>query len=276
MNIYDTITNRIIDQLERGVAPWTQPWRGGASGAPANFVSQRNYSGINTLLLGLSGYTSRYWLTYRQAVALGGHVRKGETGTPIVFVSAFDSKTETKRDGTPQRVAFLKTYSVFNVTQCDGVDTAADVPVTPVAPVEAAEAIAAGYDGPSRDLHADRAYYRPATDHVAVPALDRYAKAASYYNTLFHELIHSTGHASRLSRAAVVDVQHFGNALYSREELVAEVGAAFLCATAGLETVAASASYCQSWLTVLKADNRLIVSAASQASAAANYILHRD
>jgi antirestriction protein ArdC len=279
MNVYDIVTEKICTALASGVAPWHKPWVGGPAGAPRNLISQRAYSGVNTLLLGLSGYSNPDWLTYKQATGLGGNVRKGEKSTVIVFFTQFGPTPKAgAATADPQtRAAMLRYYNVFNVEQCDGLPSpaAAAAVTSHHEPIDVAEAIAAGYvDGPTVDRFGTSAWYRPSSDHVSVPSLHAHINPAAFYSTLFHELAHSTGHSSRLDRAGITETAHFGTATYSKEELVAEIAAAFLCSTAGLDcTIPQSASYCAAWLKVLKGDSRMIISAASQASKAANRIL---
>jgi len=274
MTVYEIVTGKICAELERGVVPWRKPWVGGDQ-APANLISKRAYTGINPLLLSLSGYSSPYWLTYKQAAELGGTVRKGEKSSLVVFYAKLQSKTRTLENGDPDTFAMLRYYNLFNVTQCDGIN--GHIPVVPtrmIEPLTAAEAIIDGYrDKPSIDDHVSAAWYRPSLDLIGMPPRDTFTSADGYYSTLFHECIHSTGHASRLDRVGVSKEQKRGSETYSKEELIAELGAAFLCADAGIEnTIPQSAAYCASWLKALKGDSKLIVSAASGASKAARYI----
>ena len=275
MNVYDIVTQKICAELERGVVPWRKPWVGGDQ-APANLISKRAYTGINPLLLSLNGYSSPYFLTYKQAAELGGTVRKGEKSSLVVFYAKLQSKTRTLENGDPDTFAMLRYYNLFNVTQCDGID--GHVPVVPtrtIEPLDAAEAIINGYtDKPTIDDHVSAAWYRPSLDLIGMPPRNTFTSADGYYSTLFHECIHSTGHASRLDRQGVTgEKANRGSETYSREELIAELGAAFLCADAGIEnTIPQSAAYCASWLKALKGDSKLIISAASGASKAARYI----
>jgi|TARA_R110000824_G_C15195934_1_gene675263 antirestriction protein ArdC len=275
MSVYDIVTEKICAELERGVVPWQKPWVGGDQ-APANLISKRAYTGINPLLLSLSGYSSPYWLTYKQAAELGGTVRKGEKSSLVVFYAKLQSKTRTLENGDPDTFAMLRYYNLFNVTQCDGIEGHIPaVPTRTIEPLDAAEAILEGYaDKPAIDDHVSAAWYRPSLDLIGIPPRDTFTSADGYYSTLFHECIHSTGHVSRLDRQAVTGGKaNHGSETYSREELIAELGAAFLCADAGIEnTIPQSAAYCASWLKALKGDSKLIISAASGASKAARYI----
>ena len=282
-SVADIVTDRIIAALETGVAPWRKPWR--ASGVSlrfaTNLISRKAYSGCNQFLLLSAGYASPYWLTYKQAAALGGQVRKGEKGCPVIYVGrAEDKKKAPKKDGKASSFTFLKYYTVFNVEQVDGLGDHVPVPVvvTPNenAPIAACEAIWAGYkDAPRVSRDAARAYYSPALDYIAIPDITAFDTADAYYATLFHEGIHSTGHESRLNRdgvSAAKEAAAFGSETYGKEELVAELGAAFLCAEAGIDNIPATASYCASWIKVLKGDSSLIISAAAAAQKAYRYI----
>jgi antirestriction protein ArdC len=244
-----------------------------ASLPPANLVSKKTYRGINFFLLSLAGYGSQYWLTFRQAQALGGNVRKGEHGTKIVFWKFDKYETETADGETEKRKsAFLRYYVVFNLEQTEGLKALLALP--PARPIESAEAIVAGMPNPPTFEQDFRASYVPSKDTVTMPSRTAFPSQAEYYSTLFHELTHSTGHAKRLARDGFDRPQMFGSDSYSREELVAEMGSAMLCGVAGIEqsTVANSAAYLQSWTARLKGDSRLVVSAASAAQKAADFI----
>jgi antirestriction protein ArdC len=272
-SVYSIITEQIVQQLESGVAPWRKPWN---IAPPANLVSGRPYRGINTLLLAIRGWGSPWWLTYKQAAERGGHVRRGEHGAKVVFWKCDKYETETPDGATVERTsAILRYYTVFNVEQCEGIG--APQAACTVNPIEECERIIAGMPGKPGFAQDARAWYRPSTDTVGMPARTAFDSAEGYYGTLFHELTHSTGHASRLGREGIEKLEQFGSESYSREELVAEIGSAMLCGIAGIapQTVANSASYLQSWLRVLRADARMVISAASAAQKAADYILGR-
>jgi antirestriction protein ArdC len=285
-SIYQTVTERIISSLKAGVMPWEKPWKrpcyaGGPF--PRNFYTGKPYRGINVLLLWSSEYSSPFWLTFKQAQALKGSVRKGEHGTPIVFYKQLPEHATKDEEATSEdeRVPFvLCHYTVFNVEQCDGL-TLPEISQPAIAPeigeVELCESIVTRWENrPALYLNSSteyRAYYRPSTDSVHMPARSRFVDAPHYYSTLFHELVHSTGHESRLHRTFG---DSFGGELYSKEELVAEMGAAFLCAIAGIaneHTDRNTTAYIQNWISRLEEDNRLIIHAAANAQKAADCIL---
>lgn len=269
-SVYEIVTSRILAELEKGQVPWRKPWR---TLPPANLISKKPYRGINVFLLALAGFGSQYWLTYRQAQALGGNVRKGEHGAKIVFWKCGRFETETADGETEERKsAFLRYYTVFNLEQTEGLRALLALP--PAFPIESAESIAAGMPNPPAFEQDSRAAYIPSRDTVTMPSRTAFDSQAEYYSTLFHELTHSTGHAKRLAREGFDTPQKFGSESYSREELIAEMGSAMLCGIAGIEqaTINNSAAYLQSWIKRLKADSRLVVSAASAAQKAADYI----
>lgn len=272
---YEIVTEAIIKQLESGVAPWRKPWR---TEMPANLASKKEYRGINVFLLASLGYGSRYWLTYRQAQTLGGSVRKGEHGSKVVFWKIDEYRKEDKETGETEnrKSILLRYYTVFNLEQCEGIKS--PEPTRVIAPLEQCETIVNSMPNPPGFEQDSRAFYRPSTDTVGVPARSAFDSAEEFYSTLFHELTHSTGHPSRVGREGIMEHNPFGSDDYSKEELVAEMGAAMLCGVAGIQsrTLDNSASYLQSWINRLRSDSRLIVSAASQAQKAADFILGRN
>jgi antirestriction protein ArdC len=282
-NVYRIITERVLALLEQGTIPWQKPWSTSAGDClPRNLASRKPYRGVNVFLLHAMGYGNPYWLTFKQAQALGGNVRKGERATPVVFWKWLDVD-EHDAQGKPQkeRVPMLRYYSVFNATQCDGIPT----PLPEGArrehtPIETAERIVASMPKRPAIAHGgDRASYSPAFDRVSMPQAETFSTAQHYYSVLFHELTHSTGHESRLNRKGVAgsdgEWSAFGSTPYAKEELVAEMGAAFLCGQAGIveRTIDTSAAYVANWLERLRNDNRLVVTAAAQAQKAADYVL---
>lgn len=271
---YNLITQRIIDQMEQGTVPWKKSWSVKISW-PRNLITNRPYRGINVFLLLAMSYESPFWLTFRQASELGGHIKKGEKACPVVFWKPIDVEDEDGKDEQKRRVPLLRVYHVFNQSQCEGlknVPPLSDQVGMLVKPVEIVERM------PQRPVIKQgmtKAFYSPADDFVGIPYPDKFTSEEEYHGVLFHELVHSTGHKTRLNRSSLSESRGFGSDPYCREELVAEMGAAFLCAQAGIEerTVENSASYLKSWLGRLKGDKKLIVYAAAQAQAAVDFIL---
>lgn len=285
ISLYDEVTQRIIAELEAGTVPWVRPWGGaaaGAAGLPVNASSGRAYSGVNILILWgavIGGdYPTQGWLTFRQALDAGGSVRKGEKGTGIVYADRFVPDAEKARvaqEGDDAKaVPFLKRFTVFNVAQCEGLPErfgAAPPPVPPCELLPRAEAVIAA-SGVGFQIGGNRAFYAPGPDFVQVPPQPAFAEALDYYRICLHELTHATGHKSRLARN---QTGAFGSKDYAREELVAEMGSAFLCAALGIAPTLRHADYLANWLGVLREDNRAIFRAASAASKAADWLLSR-
>ncbi len=284
MSLYDDITNKIIAELEAGRVPWVQPWGTAAAKAPlampANAATGRQYSGINVLILWGAviehGFPVQSWLTFRQALSLGGHVRKGERGTTVVYADRFIPDEERRRareaGEQAQAIPFLKRFTVFNVAQCE--DLPEDLTVAPPAPepgmIEPRVEALIKATGIDFRIGGNRAFYMPAADYVQVPPPQAYFETVNWHRTSLHELGHATGHASRLGR----DLSgSFGSKKYAFEELVAEMNAAFCCASIGIVPTVRHADYIGSWLEVLHEDNRAIMRAASQASKAADWLL---
>ena len=279
MQVYQKITDRIVELLERGVVPWHKPWVGGAADKPKNLNSGKPYRGINVFMLHAAGFESPWWLTFKQARERGGHVRKGEHGWPVVFWK-FLEVGGTDEDGKliNKNVPLLRQYTVFNVDQCEGVEAPAPAGCQTFdfdSIDEADRIVRAMPKQPPIRHDENRAYYRPSTDTVNMPKPERFSQPTEYYSTLFHELTHATGHASRLDRKLGSRLAAFGTPDYSREELVAEMGAAFLCGQAAIvqQTIENSAAYIGGWLKKLRSDKRLVVTAAAQAQKAADFIL---
>lgn len=286
-DVYQIVTDQVLAMLEAGTVPWRKPWAStAAGGTPLSMSTRKPYRGINPFLLICSaaaqGFTSPWWGTYEQIAERGGQVRKGEESTMIVFWKR-GTKTVTD-EATGQDVsrpwAMLRYFRVFNADQAEGLADKWRVIAEPKAdhdPIADAEALTADYEGSLASIAfgGSRAFYSPAKDHVQVPALSDHSSPEEYYSTKFHELTHSTGHSSRLNREGIVEGHRFGDALYSKEELIAEMGAAMLAGIAGIEqvTLPNSAAYLASWIKVLKGDAKLLVSAAAAAQRAADLIL---
>lgn len=279
----EILTERILADLEAGnVPPWHKPWRADVS-MPRNASSGKAYRGANVWLLLLTaqanGYSDPRWMTFNQCKELGGSVLPGSKSTPVVFWKSMPGKEA--EDGTTERGGMmLRFYSVFNVAQTEGCKLA-DLPTVEniIDPIEAAEAIVAGMPNPPRIVHdGSRACYSPMLDLIQLPKREAFDNAEAVYGTLFHELGHSTGHPTRLARTGVTEGQHFGSDNYGREELVAEMTAAFLAAEAGIAPAIMpnTTAYLASWIRTIKEDPRIILTAAAQAQKAADHILGRS
>ena len=288
-SLYDEVTAKIIAQLEEGIFPWAQPWSSEAAmpGLPRNAISGRPYSGINVLILwgAVAGgaYPLQDWLTFKQALAAGGCVRKGERGQTIFYADRFtpDERHEqagsaaggsAQSDGEKRSVPFLKRFTVFNAAQCEGLPErlTADLTLLPERELhDAAEALIAATGADFR-IGGAQAFYDVGGDYVQVPPQPAFTAQIDYYRTALHELGHWTGHATRLGRD---QSGRFATAAYAREELRAELASAFLCAALGIVPTVRHADYLGSWLEVLRSDARAIFKAASQASKAADLLL---
>ena len=273
MDIYAEVTARIMEQMEQGIIPWEKPWI--ACGKAVSHATGKAYSLLNQMLLGRPGE----YLTFKQCQQAGGRVRKGEKASMVVFWKWIEQEDE--ETGEKKEIPFLRYYNVFHIDQCEGISAKHTQETTfpdSADTLETAQNII--YEYLSREgvklthQEGDRAFYRPATDEVVLPIRKQFVSTAEYYSTVFHELTHSTGHPTRLNR--LNRPSFFGTKDYSKEELVAEIGAAALVNHVGLETDHSfrnSAAYVQNWLQVLKDDKRFIVSAAGKAEKAVNLIL---
>jgi antirestriction protein ArdC len=283
-NLYREITDKIIAELEQGIVPWVQPWTSGKQlsplGLPINGLTRRSYCGINILLLWSAledrGFASPYWVTFKQCIAMGGSVRKGEKGTHVYFADRFvpqKEKARAEKDGDEANsIAFLKRYTVFNSEQCDGLPKGLIAKAEPKPEwqiVPEAEALIAATGADFR-IGGDQAFYVPSEDFIRIPNQTAYADQINWYRTAFHELGHWTGHKTRLDRNLTTK---FGTVDYAREELVAEMATAFVCASLGIVPTVRHADYIGNWLKVLKEDAKAIVRAASLASKASDFIL---
>ena len=285
IDVYEVVTDQVVKLLEAGTIPWRRPWKGRLQ-HPQNAKSGAHYRGINPFILEVArltgGWTDHRWLTFKQAKDAGGNVRKGEKSTLVVFWNWYDKKNA--ETGETDRFPVLKYFRVFNIEQTENVDESrlkADGDTyepTEWEAIEAAESVASDWLGRSGITYEERgvvAAYRPADDSLMMPDRDRFEVPSEFYSVLFHELTHATGHGSRLDR---LDSSTFGSEAYGREELVAEMGSAFLCGHCGIEaqTIQNSAAYISGWLKVLKSDKRLIASAAAAAQRAADLILGKS
>jgi antirestriction protein ArdC len=269
---YERITERIVSLLEQGTVPWHKPWTV-KTGLPRNLISKKPYRGINVFLLMAMSYESPHWLTFRQAIQLGGNVKKREKACPVVFWKRM--KNEDEASDEPQKAPLLRLYHVFNTAQCEGLK---DAPGEVQMPVTKPAEVVAGMPQPPVVKHGmAQAFYSPTDDCVGIPERERFDGEAGYFATLFHELVHATGHTKRLNRASIAERNGFGSDPYCKEELIAELGSAFLCGYADIvdRTIDNSAAYLEGWLKQFQNDRTLIVSAAAQAQKAADFILGR-
>lgn len=303
-DLYQQVTDKIIVAIENGTLPWRKPWRTNQprmspnAAMPCNGTTGYLYSGVNVLLLWIAavekGYEANRWLTYKQATSVGGHVRAGETATLAVVFKPWDKQVEDT-DGKPQldddgnplktRIPMLKPLYLFNVAQCDGLpdgivgEPPADVPIEDVyrVDVETQERVNAMVEACGvrvNQIYQDKAFYSPNQDRIFLPQVQQFRTEADYWSTLLHELVHSTGHAKRLNREGITSCSHrFGDPLYAFEELVAELGSAFLCAQLGIFGHVQHDSYLESWLKVLHEDKRAIFRASKQAREASEFLL---
>lgn len=277
-DLYVEVSSRIVAELEAGAAPWIKPWSAtpGAN-TPCNAVTNRPYSGCNVVLLWMAqaaGYHTPRFLTFKQALDLGGHIRKGERGTKIYFVKQLQVRDTSADDDTVTRIVpMLREYTVFNLDQCedlpDSVTTGKPMRVrNPDARDDLADEFLYSTGADIREGHGEASYV-PSRDFISMPAFEAFKSADHFYNAAFHEVIHWSGHARRLDR----DLKNrFGSRKYAAEELVAELGAAFLCAEFGFDGDLRHAGYIATWIELLKADKRAFFTACSQASKAADYL----
>jgi antirestriction protein ArdC len=274
-SVYEIVTEKIIKQLESGVAPWRKPW---TCQTPANLLTQKEYRGLNVFTFASQGFPSRFWLTFNQATKLGGKIRKGQKSSPVVFWNIGEERDTITQDGTKEisRPFLLRYYSVFNLSQAEGID----IPVSLLQetrtndPIETCEQLVTNMPNSPAFEQSDKAWYSPSNDVVGMPARALFHSSEEYYTTEFHELAHSTRHAKRLHREDFDNPVSFGSESYSKEEFIAEMTAAMLCGIAGIEhkTLENSAAYLKTWMAQLKSDSRLLFSAASQAQKAADFI----
>lgn len=285
-DIYQDITNRIIAALEKGTMPWVKPW---VAGLPQNAVSGRYYNGINVLLLQIEaeekGYQSTKWITAKAANELGGHIRKGEKSTRIVKYCPIEKEKHDDNgevildeNGNPEieHYAIIKGYPMFNIEQCEGLPEylfLVEKEPSEIQKIAEVKQILEGMGIKVKHHCGDRAYYRPSSDSISMPTMKIFCSERSYYSVLLHEMIHATGHKDRLNREGVTSKKSkFGNELYAFEELIAELGSAFMCTALGFDTISFNASYIDSWIKVLKSDKKAIFKASGHARRATEYL----
>lgn len=295
VDVYQMVTDRVMAQLEQGIIPWQKPWKNIANGCEddlaISYSSRKPYSFLNQMLLGRNGE----WLTFKQVKEMKGSIKKGAKAGMVVFYKRIVVKekvqdaegNETEKSSV---IPMLKYFNVYHIDDCTGIDTKiqpkpaeAEDEVT-IEPIEAAEKVINGYLSREKSLklHNDRpssrAFYSPMFDEVTVPMMKQYDVKDEYYSTLFHELVHSTMTPERMNRAEGMN-NHFASQKYSREELVAELGAAMLCAATGIKNDGAfrnSVAYIQGWMKELKDDKKAIVWAASRSEKAARFIYNGE
>lgn len=269
MNQYDKVTSAIVAELEKGAAPWVKPWRADSS-ADCNLVSKKPYRGINRLLLGASsmahGFTRPEWATYKQFTDAGFQVRKGEKATHIVFFKPIEGKKNDETGENEDGYCVIRGYAVFNATQTDMPESNPS-PVADFNPIPACEQFITG-TGAAISHGGDMAFFSPPHDRIQLPNKSAFDNQASYYATAFHELTHWTGHKSRLDR----QLGRFGNPEYAFEELVAEIGAAFVCNDLHINGELRHAGYIGHWLKACREDNKAIFKAAALAQKATDYL----
>lgn len=292
--IYQMITDQILEELKKGVIPWEMPWVGGRTGLPKNIISNKEYRGVNIMLLSMmqrsKGYNSNYWITFKQAKQAKGYIRKGEKGTIVIFWRFL--KVKEKNDAGKEKektIPMLRYYKVFNTDQCENLDHKRIKELQEKAkenakhnldfvPIEKAESILNNYKNMVDVNHTKekRACYNILKDEITMPEKESFKSIEQYYSVLFHETIHSTRHPERLDRKK--ENSSFGSEDYSKEELVAEMGACYLCGIVRIEkiTIKNSASYIKGWMEALKDDNKILIHASGQAQKAVDYILTNE
>lgn len=274
-DVMQAMTDKIIAAMENGKIPWKKPWNI-AGTLPANYQTKRPYSGFNLLLLSLSPYNTPYFMTYGQAQKMGGNVKKGEKGTQITFWKV--GKYEDKKTGEEKKSFLLRYYTVFNIEQIEGIDF--DIPQIELSEnerIQKAESILSAMPNPPQyeEILSGQAYYSPMADKIVMPKIEQFESSEFYYSVRIHETVHSTGHQSRLNREGITALGKFGDTNYSFEELVAELGSAFICQLTGIsndQTFRNSAAYIQSWLRKFRNDPKMLYNAAKEAQKAVEYI----
>lgn len=288
-DVYQIITDIIIERLEKGSIPWHQPW--GAFGPAANYITKKPYRGINSFILNSIDHEIPYFLTFKQASDLGGKVKKGSKSLPVTYWNFFYYDKENKKKITQEQArnlpfnqasksAFLKYYSVFNVADIEGIDFKYPEVLTKEdnETIKNCETIFSNMpQAPALNHGGHQAFYSPKEDLVNMPEMKLFNSSEDYYLVLFHELTHSTGHEKRLARKEVMERNAFGSEDYSKEELTAEMGASFLTGIAGIQTphtIEHSVAYVENWLQQFESDKTFLIEAAGKAQKAADYILN--
>lgn len=278
LDVYELVTNRIIELLEVGTIPWRQPWTD--AGIPMNLISKRPYRGINLWLLLSLNYERNLFLTWEQLKKIGGSVNQGQHGHIVLFWKQVSKKPEElDGSGKPKQIPMLRYYKVFNIEQCRDIpqNLVPELTKEEFNPIERCEAVVSGMpDCPAIRHKEQKAFYHAGEDYINMPKKKSFSSPEGYYATLFHELVHSTGVEKRLNRPTVTEMAEFGSDQYSIEELIAELGSAYLCASSGILDleVGNAAAYIQGWLKKLQNDKRFVVLASGQAQKAVDFILN--
>jgi antirestriction protein ArdC len=278
IDVYANINAKIIEQLEKGTVPWRQPWT--EAGLPVNIISKRHYRGINMILLSMENYEHNHFLSFKQVTDIGGKVKKGEKGHMVVFWSQVENKPEERKENEEQpeqkKKSILRYYYVFNISQCENIPEQYVPKARETKELPSCESIVTAMPHcPPIQHKENKAFYNFKDDFVNMPKKRSFKKDEGYYSTLFHELVHSTGHESRLKRDTLTQMAEFGDDTYSLEELVAEIGTCYLQSVAGITSeFQQSAAYLQGWLAKLKGDKKFIFQAARASQKAVDYILN--
>ncbi|MBL7821307.1 MAG: DUF1738 domain-containing protein [Saprospiraceae bacterium] len=293
ISLYEEITNKIIAMIENGVAPWRKTWT--TYGLARNFVSGRIYSGINYLLMNNTGYRIPYFMTFKQVKELGGSIKKGSEAVQVVFFKVFykdiadnsldrnEAEARILKGEDIKVLRFIRYYNVFNIESIQGIDLDKskflEIKLSDNEKIERCEQIILDMPKPPelRQIDSNRAFYYPNEDYINLPDIKQFESSEHYYATYFHELIHATGHSSRLARPEVMDFSGFGTKPYSKEELVAEIGASFLSRFTQIDydnIFENNVAYLAGWLKVLKADSKFIFKVSASAQKAADYIIN--
>lgn len=273
---YELINNKFIELLEKGVSPWRQPWKSRQRGLAKSIITGKRYTGCNFFITNIQPYSSSFWGTYKQIESLGGKVKKGEKGTPIVFYTMLEKEAKDSKE--KESIPFMKYSYIFNLDQVEGIekDESNQVEIKEHDAIEICENTIKSFPlgFPKAENDEDRAFYIPSKDIINVPLLGLFSSPEEYYHTYFHECIHATGHERRLKREGVTKCSYFGNEVYSKEELIAELGASYMSAHCGIDndTIDNSASYIAGWLKVLKENPRYITQASAKAWQAYKYL----
>lgn len=275
-DVYKKVTEQIIARMESGKFSWKRPWS--SIGMPQNYMTKKAYRGINLFITGFSTFDSPFWLTMKQANKLGGKIIKGEKATTVIYWKMLQFKKENEKTGKEETktVPLLRYYNIFNAEQIEGIEFK-EIEGNEIGTVEKLDKIFEDMpDKPVFKTGGDRAKYSPTFDTITLPIKEAFESTEKYYSTLSHELVHSIGHSSRLNRVAVMSDTFFGSHDYSFEELIAEIGASFLCAIGGInndDTEKNTVAYLQSWIKALKNDNKFIFKASTQAQKSVDFIM---